>query len=725
MQLSDVHRGDGRSAVEEPDQRTLSRGDWFSLLALLGAAVTIGVLISVLTSISPLEGIPDAGQLGLFLSSGTAATVLFWQSGQKGAWLGTRVFAAGILLSTAVQSVALLRRTPLTTTPGRVVFCISVGVLLLTLLAVLLIDFFQHIQRGKAALLSDAALVAILTGGMVYVLLHEANATPMTTWSLVATTLITVGAVLTMAGWGVLTLWCPTATHFALFSLTAMMGASAIAFDRGGSFSWSPAPLFVPEMTMGLSLLVLAAVLVVEPALNAGGPRPPRAAWWIRPVLLGLSLCAACALLLVTMVTSDARLQSGEAVALALTLLGPVGLRAVLNQVAMVRSSIALERAVADKDAAIESLRHAGQILATSEARHRLLLESAVDGVVELDAQGMIVRANAAFCSMVGLPMGDVVGRRWTEMAARAGPSGESLSNLPETSEAILVSDRGTSYLEARSSMLPTQPPGRLLLIRDVTSNKAAEQTIRTLFQFLQDRDEDRTRLLQRTDAAIEAERNRIARDLHDGPIQGISGVALSLEAVKLMIDAGDTAGAAEMLHTISGELSDEARDLRQIMSDLRPPVLEERGLIPAVRELCARMHREIEIPVRVDAGPAFDIPREVETLAYRVIQEALTNVVKHAGATEAEVRVEVVAGSLNVEITDDGKGFDPNDAREFLRTGRVGLASMRERAELAGGTLTVRSGIGRGTTVMASIPFDILASAPAAGSRGRRSPGL
>src|SRR5207244_4098675 len=165
------------------------------------------------------------------------------------------------------------------------------------------------------------------------------------------------------------------------------------------------------------------------------------------------------------------------------------------------------------------------------------------------------VRANAALCAMVGLPMGEVVGRKWAEMAARAGPGGESLSRLPETSEAILVSDRGTSYLEARSSMLPTQPPGRLLLIRDVTSNKAAEQTIRTLFQFLQDRDEDRTRLLQRTDAAIEAERNRIARDLHDGPIQGISGVALSLEAVKLMMENGSTDLALDTLRTVCGEL--------------------------------------------------------------------------------------------------------------------------------------------------------------------------
>ena len=172
---------------------------------------------------------------------------------------------------------------------------------------------------------------------------------------------------------------------------------------------------------------------------------------------------------------------------------------------------------------------------------------------------------------------------------------------------------RRTIHLEARSSPIPTDPPGTLLLVRDVTASKVAEQTIRTLFQFLQDRDEDRTRLLQRTNAAIEAERNRIARDLHDGPIQGISGAALSLEAVKLMIETSDVRGAAAMLHTISAELSDEARNLRQVMSDLRPPVLEQRGLIPAVRELCAR-HRPPALMLERDGRypPADELSAEL-----------------------------------------------------------------------------------------------------------------
>src|SRR5437588_7383554 len=193
-------------------------------------------------------------------------------------------------------------------------------------------------------------------------------------------------------------------------------------------------------------------------------------------------------------------------------------------------------------------------------------------------------------------------------------------------------------------------PPRRLLLARDVTSAKVADQTIRSLFQFLQDRDEDRSRLLRRTNAAIEQERNRIARDLHDGPVQGLSAASLSLEAVLLMLRTGDVEGGVEMLAKIREELSMEAESLRRLMSDLRPPVLEERGLIPALRDTLARYGRDLGVDTEFHARALVDVPADLETLAYRVVQEALTNAAKHAGATEVTVSVEAEAGQLRVE---------------------------------------------------------------------------
>ena len=254
---------------------------------------------------------------------------------------------------------------------------------------------------------------------------------------------------------------------------------------------------------------------------------------------------------------------------------------------------------------------------------------------------------------------------------------------------------------------MPTNPPRKLVLVRDVSAAKVADQTIRSLFQFLQDRDEDRTRLLRRTNAAIEAERNRVARDLHDGPVQGVSAASLSLEAALLMIKAGETDRGMEVLTKIREELAGEADALRRLMSGLRPPVLEERGLIPALRETLSRFGTDHEVKTEFNGRVASTIPEDLETLAYRVVQEALSNAGKHASAAFVTVSVEADDSQLKIEIEDDGCGFESAQTREFLRQGRVGLASMRERVELASGTFVVRSSPGRGTAIMATLPVD------------------
>jgi PAS domain S-box-containing protein len=386
-----------------------------------------------------------------------------------------------------------------------------------------------------------------------------------------------------------------------------------------------------------------------------------------------------------------------------------VAARSFMTQGAVTRTSTELAQALAERETALQSVQAAVEEVAASEARLRLLLDAAVDGVVELDADARVVRANGAFCQMVRLGADRVIGRSWAEVAAEAPGGGESMLGLPAAGEAELTEEGRTTYLETRSSVLPGNPPGTLLLIRDVTASRVADQTIRTLFQFLQDRDEDRSRLLRQANQTIEAERNRIARDLHDGPIQGISGATLSIEAVKIMVERGDMDGAADMLGKIRLEISEEAENLRRLMGNLRPPVLEERGLIPAVREMCERFQDESGIVVEVHASGEAKVPDETEILAYRVVQEALSNIAKHARAERASVRVESTGGSLEVEVIDDGTGFDPSKVREFLRKGKVGLASMRERTELGAGTFTIRSSPGRGTSVVATLPYDLL----------------
>ena len=168
----------------------------------------------------------------------------------------------------------------------------------------------------------------------------------------------------------------------------------------------------------------------------------------------------------------------------------------------------------------------------SSEEHLRLVFDAAVDGIVELDLDDVVVRTNEAFCQMVHLDRGTVEGQRWQALAASLDGADARFAELPSAGQAQLERSDGTPlYLESRVSEIPTDPPRRLVLIRDVTPGKAADQTIRSLLKFLQEKDEDRTSLLRRTNSAIESERNRIARDLHDGPVQGVSAASLSLEA--------------------------------------------------------------------------------------------------------------------------------------------------------------------------------------------------
>ena len=129
---------------------------------------------------------------------------------------------------------------------------------------------------------------------------------------------------------------------------------------------------------------------------------------------------------------------------------------------------------------------------------------------------------------------------------------------------------------------------------------------------------------------------------------------------------------------------------------------------MPALRDTLVRFGAEQGVRTDFNGSLAVDVPTDLETLAYRVVQEALTNCSKHAGASHVTLHVEADQHQLQVEVVDDGRGFESTQAREFLRLGRVGLASMRERVELAGGTFTVRSSPGRGTTITAVLPLDM-----------------
>jgi PAS domain S-box-containing protein len=553
--------------------------------------------------------------------------------------------------------------------------------------------------------MADIFLITAALGGIAFLILQPAEgAEP-------ETVAFAVAAAAPLA-WGALAVWAPSRLHTGLVLVMGAMSAAMFGFGfewLRGTYSGGEAGM---QLAFGLGGIGIAGLFTAEASRSH---RKQVASRRIRPILTVSAVSAACAgLAFSAAMETSGRAGPLEAAILIAVLASAVAVRILVNQVRTFRATDEVARALEEKDAnireidmALSRLREVHRSLAASEERLRLLFDVAVDGIVELDGGGVIRRANEAFCTMVGISHDEVIGRTWEEISTEVHGGGPSLQSLPVTGTATLHRNGQELHLAARSSELPGPESGSLLVVRDVSADKVAEMTIRSLFQFLQERDEDRSRLLRRTNAAIEAERNRIARDLHDGPVQGVSAASLSLEAVLLMLRSGDVTGGIDTLAQIRDELAVENDNLRRLMSDLRPPVLEERGLIPALRDSLAKFGKDFGVKTQFKSRALVDIPPDLETLAYRIVQEALTNAAKHAQASELTVAVEAEAGQLRVEVSDDGAGFDPARSREFLRMGRVGLASMRERTELASGTFMVRSRPGGGTTVEATLPLE------------------
>lgn len=194
-----------------------------------------------------------------------------------------------------------------------------------------------------------------------------------------------------------------------------------------------------------------------------------------------------------------------------------------------------------------------------------------------------------------------------------------------------------------------------------------------------------------------EEDRRRIRRDLHDGLGPALGGVALRLDAAGNAVES-DPDRARELVRLARTEVSDALDDVRRLVHDLRPPALDDLGLEAAVRQQAERLRPELAVTVHAEALAG--LPAAVEVAAYRTVAEALTNVVKHAGASSATVSMLRTSAALSVEVSDDGRGI-ADDV-----TAGVGLLSMRERAEELGGQCQVSCPAGGGTTVHAWLPF-------------------
>lgn len=215
----------------------------------------------------------------------------------------------------------------------------------------------------------------------------------------------------------------------------------------------------------------------------------------------------------------------------------------------------------------------------------------------------------------------------------------------------------------------------------------------------------DRRELLDRTVRVAEEERSRVAADLHDGPIQRLAALMFLLDRTGLRVERDDLPGAGELLDRARRELEGEINGLRRIMSELRPPVLDQGGLVAAVRDLASEHHQRTGMDVQLDVEDVTGLSRDAETVLYRVVQEALVNAAKHSRGTSVSVSLSASPDGATVAVADDGEGFVLQPGSGLVRDGHFGLAVMRERMDLAGGQFQITSAPGRGTRVAGFMP--------------------
>ena len=255
--------------------------------------------------------------------------------------------------------------------------------------------------------------------------------------------------------------------------------------------------------------------------------------------------------------------------------------------------------------------------------------------------------------------------------------------------------------------VIPLQVGGQVIGTLDVLSQKADAFTADDVLaiQILGDQTAIaivNARLYEKSqELAVVQERNRLARELHDSVTQSLYSLGLLSEGWRRLVSAGQLDNVEEHLLRI-GEISQNAlKEMRRLIYELRPPVLEQEGLLGALHRRLEAVEGRVGIDARLEVEDLVDMPAYVEEGLYRIALEALNNSLKHASANTVTVRIRADGGQLVLEVIDDGVGFDP---QPINLDGRMGITSMRERAAQIGGELSVVAEPGAGTMIKASV---------------------
>ena len=335
--------------------------------------------------------------------------------------------------------------------------------------------------------------------------------------------------------------------------------------------------------------------------------------------------------------------------------------------------------------------------------RFRALVEATTDFVAIADLRGRLVYMNPGGRRLVGLEPGvDVTATQIADYLTDEGLRVWREVRLPQVvaeehweGESMLRDQRGGPPIPVAVSTFEIRHPGTgepwliATVQKDLTERVAAESAMRDLA-------DQRQLLLGHLVAAQETERSRIAADVHDDSVQALAAVELRLLLLRKEVQARaeDLLPAVDDVRTTVANATER---LRHLLFDLESPA-KLTDLPSALSEAAAFVFADGEVRWRVDSEPGVDLPTETRVVAYRIVQEAMVNARKHAAASQVVVTVRERDGGVEIEVTDDGRGFDPG--RVDKRPGHLGLAGMRERAAIVGGDLDVGPATGGGTRV-------------------------
>lgn len=344
------------------------------------------------------------------------------------------------------------------------------------------------------------------------------------------------------------------------------------------------------------------------------------------------------------------------------------------------------------------------------------LVEPVIAGTIFLHDAGEQALVARATYQRSGAELPSDFGARARELARRAHETGELAYEPANNETAVLalpllsgdtpIGAIGLAHAGAFSNLAVLQTLARQLVI-------AVENA--RLYERVQEKEVLRGELLERVVAAQEEERKRLARELHDQTGQTLAGLAMGLHSVKAMMEASPGM-AGQRLQELESMSASAVDDLRELIADLRPAQLDDLGLVPALRDMANHVAQRSAMQVQVNASESRRRLRaQVETILYRLAQEALNNAARHSHAKNVWITLKFSTEAVMLDIRDDGVGFVPEAIIKTQSPRRAwGLLGMQERVTLVGGTLKIESAPGKGTRLVAHIPLIQVEETPA-----------